>query len=90
MAATTKAINVGQNALSTNAEIIVTARSGRKRLILKNIDTSIVIYIGHSSGVTSGTGMPLAAGESIALESDADVYAIAASSTPTIAYIEEF
>ena len=81
---------VTQNALSTNAEAIFAARPTRTRAVVKNTDSSITVYIGEADTVTSSTGISLLAGESIALFTTAAVYAIAASSTPTVALLEEY
>jgi hypothetical protein len=83
------AINVAQAATSTTSAQAIAARAGRRRLLIKNIDSSITIYIGIGT-VTSSTGMPLLAGESVALETNAAVNALSASGTPSLAYIEEF
>lgn len=79
-----------QNALSTNAEAIFAARATRTRAVVKNIDSSITVYVGEAGTVTSSTGMSLLAGESISLFTTAAVYAIAASGTPTVALLEEY
>lgn len=78
-----------RNALSTNSELISAANESRSRILVKNTDASIVVYVGEATGVTSSTGFPLAAGESVALYTTAAVYAIAASGTPSIAIVEE-
>lgn len=79
-----------QNALSTTAEAIFVARPTRTRAVVKNIDSSIIVYVGEADTVTASTGMPLLAGESISLFTTAAVYAIAASGTPTVALLEEY
>lgn len=58
------------------------------RVILKNHDASIVLYLGDSA-VTSSTGLALAAGESVSLDVCAtqdltDLYCVAASGTPNL------
>lgn len=79
---------VTQVSLTTSAAIIVAANTARQGLVIKNIDASIVVYIG-ATGVTSSTGYPLAAGESVALSiSSSAWYGVAASSTPKVAAIE--
>jgi hypothetical protein len=78
-----------RNTLSTSSEIISAANELRSRILVKNLDASIVVYVGEATGVTSSTGFPLAAGESVALYTTAVVYAIAASGTPAIAIVEE-
>jgi hypothetical protein len=78
-----------QNALSTTAEVVLTANQNRTYAEVKNNDGAIVIYLGHDSGVTSSTGYPLAAGATFGFSNMGDaVYAIAASGTPTLAVIE--
>lgn len=68
---------------------IVDRRAGRTRIIIKNTDASITITIG-TGAVTSTTGIPLVAGESMTLFTKADIWAISASGTPTVAFYEEF
>lgn len=85
----TERIVASQNALSTTAEKIASVSAGQHRVIVKNTDASITVYLGHSDAVTSANGMPLLAGESIALYTRGEVWAIAASGTPTVAIILE-
>lgn len=82
-------INNGQVALSTTAATLVAARTGRRRVTILNMDAAITIYIGKAT-VTSGNGFPLIAGASIRLETSALIQGIAASGTPTVAYVEEY
>lgn len=82
-----------QNALSTTAEEVLAANQNRTYAEVKNLDTSIVIYLGHigsgSGVVTSSNGYPLAAGATFGFSNMGDaVYAIAASGTPNLAIIE--
>lgn len=83
------AIAVNQVATSTTSAEAVAARKSRYRVILKNIDSSITIYIGTGT-VTATNSIPLLAGESVALETSAAVNALAASGTPSLAYAEEY
>ena len=57
---------------------------------VKNIDATITVYLGGSA-VTSGTGYPLLAGQSISfgfVAGDEDgLYVIAASATPMVAWL---
>lgn len=87
-AALSTQINVSQVACGASAEVVA-ARPQRRRVILKNIDTSITIYIGIGT-VTSSNSMWLLAGESIALDTTAAINALAASGSPVLAYIEEY
>jgi len=83
------AATVAQTSLSTTAAQIVASNTSRKGLVIKNIDSAIVVYLGTSSGVTSANGYPLSAGESVTLSASTSAwYGIAASSTPKVAAIE--
>src|SRR3990167_3602121 len=81
---------VALNAASTTQ--VVAARVGRTRLIVRNLSTTITVYVGNSDEASS-TGFPIfsgsSGGESGALFTEAEVFAIAASGTPSVAYIEE-
>lgn len=77
----------GQVATSTTSATLLAARSTRRYVLFKNIDASIVQYIG-SGTVTSSNGYKLAAGEEVRLEITTQINAIAASGSPSIAYIE--
>jgi hypothetical protein len=84
------ALNVEQEALSTTQEEVVPARLTRKRVIIKNLDTAIAVYVGFDDTVASTTGMELKAGESITLETTAAIWMEAASGTPTVSFLEEY
>lgn len=77
----------GQVATSTTAATFVAARATRRAVTLKNLDTSITVYIGPAT-VTSANGMPLKAGESISVDWVGLIQVIAASGTPTVAYAD--
>ena len=85
----TGSIATGQVALSTSAALVAAARVGRTRAVVKNYDTAITVYLG-ASGVLSTTGLELKPGESFATYSEAAIYAVAASGTPTVGYLEEY
>lgn len=82
-------VNIAQVATSTTSGEAVAARTTRQRLILKNVDSSITIYVGIGT-VTSSNSMVLLAGESIAIETSAAINALSASGTPRLAYVEEY
>ena len=82
-------INAGQFATSTTSAEAVAYRAQRLRVIVKNADTAITMYIGEGT-VTASNGLPLLAGESVALKTTAAVNAIAASGTPVLAFLEEY
>jgi hypothetical protein len=79
-----------QVATSSSAGVVLAADSTRRRrtILIRNLDTSISVYIGGST-VTTGNGMLVKAGESITVSTSAAVYAVAASGTPTVAYLTE-
>ncbi len=83
-------INASQAATSTSASQVLAARLTRRSVSVKNLDSSITIYIGHDGTVSSTTGMELKAGESISIDSSAAIFAISASGTPRLAFLESF
>lgn len=81
--------SASQEALSTDDEVILSARGSRTRALVRNTDGSISVYIG-GSGVTSSTGFEIPAGDSVSIHTTAAVSAVADSGTPTIHILEEF
>lgn len=69
---------------SSTATLIFAARTTRRSALVTNTSTSVTIYVGGAS-VTSGTGQPIALGNSLTIPSTAAIYGISASSTPTAA-----
>lgn len=67
----------------------VAERPQRHRVIFKNTDSSITIYLGTGT-VTSANSLPLLAGESVALETTAAVNCLAASGSPVLSVVEEY
>lgn len=87
-------IATGQVALnSSTPTVVVAARRGRVRVVVRNLSASITVYVGGSA-VAAGDGFPIfsntPAGESLSIFTEAAVYAIAASGTPSVAYFEEY
>lgn len=78
-----------QAAASTSAATLVASRATRRSVTIKNIDPAITVYVGPAT-VTSGNGMQLKAGESISIDWVGLVQVIAASGTPTVAYMETY
>lgn len=81
---------ISQNALSTAAEMVVAAGRSKRKISIKNTDAAILVYIGTSAGVTAANGWVL--GPAAVLEMDehlGELWAIAASGTPSIAIIEQ-
>lgn len=67
---------------------IAAARDTRKSLILRNQGT-VAIYVGQGT-VSSANGFLVNPGEALMIQTTAQVKAIAASSSATVAYIEEY
>lgn len=80
-------IATGQAATSTVAATLVIARATRRYVTVKNLDTAITVYVGPAT-VTSGNGLPLAAGESVNIPWTGLVQVISASATPNVAYAD--
>lgn len=78
-----------QNALSTTAELVIAANTSRHFAEVKNLDTSITVYLGKDSSLTPANGHGLKAGESFGYDDyDGAIWAVAASGTPNISTIE--
>ena len=87
------AINVGQVGMTQTAAVIKAAPATghyRYSIVIRNLDTANTVYLGEAS-VTSGTGLPLKAGEGISLDRNmAAIYGICGTGlTATVAYFEE-
>jgi oxalate decarboxylase/phosphoglucose isomerase-like protein (cupin superfamily) len=72
--------------LSTTSSVVVTSTNHEERVLVKNSDATITVYVGGTSAVDSTDGFPVAAGESITLTlgSGEELHAVAASGTPSI------
>jgi hypothetical protein len=85
---TSSTIVTGQVTVDTTGTVQIVASGARKSVIIRNIG-SVNVYIGVS-GVSSTTGMLLQPLEILTLDRDtAAVYGAAASSTCTLAYLQE-
>lgn len=82
------AIATGQVSVSTTSGTLVSARDTRKGLLLVNRG-SAGVYVGTGT-VTAGTGLLLQAGDSLTINTTAQVNAIAASGTQAVHYLEEY
>lgn len=79
----------GQNALSTNAEIVIAARQERLFLKIRNLSTDVVVYVGFTSSVAANSGHAVHFLSEFEMEGyNGPVYMIAASGTPTVTYAE--
>jgi len=83
-------IATGQVSIASSATQIVAARAGRKEVTIVNHATTAV-YIG-GSGVTATTGLLLAGvqGQGITVTGAAAIYAIAASGSETVSFLEVY
>lgn len=78
-----------QVATSTVAATLVVARETRRGCLVRNLDTTISVYIGAAT-VTSANGMLLKAGESVVIQGKGLYQVISASGTPTVAVMDEY
>ena len=81
-------VSTEQEALSTTAEEAFGERLTRRSGIIQNLDSTITVYVGVNAQVASTTGRRLLAGESMPWNSTAAVWAVAASGTPSVAFVE--
>lgn len=83
-------IATGQQALTTSAAQVVAPRATRRSVTIVNL-SSIDVYIGNT-GVTDTTGQLLLGtkGTALTLETTTAVYAVAATGTPSVSYLEEY
>lgn len=73
--------------VAASSTLVLAARLTRRYAVLKNIETTVVQYIGKS-GVTTSTGMELRPGQSVVWETTAAVYAISASGNTNLRVVE--
>jgi len=85
------AVATGQVALNASTPtLIAAARPGRQRITITN-DSSIKVYIGGSTVATnSGDMIAATSGSAKTYHTEAALYGIAASGTPTVTYLEEY
>jgi hypothetical protein len=78
-----------QAALSGTASQVLQPRNERYFLAISNLDAAIQMYIGPTSGVTAANGFRIAPNTTFIMESYVGpLFAIAASGTPTMAFLE--
>lgn len=68
---------------------LVAARSTRRSVLIRNLDSSNSVYIGRGT-VTSSNGMLLKAGESVSIDTTAAINCIRATGDVVIAYLETY
>jgi hypothetical protein len=73
-------------ALSTTAAMVLDFDNNRGQAIIQNLDASIVVTLGFTSGITAGStsGVRLAANEIFVHTGSERVWAVAASGTPSL------
>jgi hypothetical protein len=89
----TKNVVITQVASATTAGgvVLVAERAGRRRVTFKNLDGSIIVYIGAGDQtVSASNGFTLLAGQSVTFETQAAFKSLSASGTPSIAVAEEY
>ena len=89
----TATIATGQASVTSSASAVVASRTGaagtgRADVTIFNSGTNTV-FLG-ASGVTSSTGIHLLAGANITLTTQSAIYAITASGSSTISYVETY
>lgn len=78
-------ISVADAGLTTAASLVLGALSKRYEAFITNLDTSITIYLGDSSvDEVNKRTIAVAPGATAVLRHKADIYAVAASGTPSI------
>ncbi|NIB44750.1 hypothetical protein HBA55_34540 [Pseudomaricurvus alkylphenolicus] len=78
----------GAVSVGTSATLVVAENLGRGRCLLQNLGGSDC-YVGNSSGVTTANGIKLVADGTMEVSFDDTVYAITATGTADVRYLEE-
>ena len=79
-----------QETLSTTAQPLAPKVEGRKALQVLNTDSTLIVYLGVNSRVSSTNGFPLVAGAGYKFSTTEAVWAIASAGAPVVAILEEF
>ncbi len=79
----------GQITATTTPATLVAARPTRRSVTIKNINTSISVYVGLAT-VSSANGMLLRSGESISVDYVGLIQVVAGSNSPNVSYIETY
>ena len=82
-------IATGQVSVTTAVTEIGAARNARREVLIKNLSTSVTVYVG-TARVTTTTGVELLVGESVTISANAAIYGVTASGTATVHYLEEW
>ncbi len=79
----------GQITATTTPATLVAARPTRRSVTIKNINTSISVYVGLAT-VSSSNGMLLRSGESISIDYVGLIQVVAGSNSPNVSYVETY
>lgn len=74
---------------SSSATLVLAANSTRRSALVTNMSATINIYVGPSN-VTTSNGQLIAPGNSLTIPATVAIYAISASSTPTVCATEVY
>jgi hypothetical protein len=79
----------GQATVTTTASKVIAAQAypGQRGFVIRNLDATNPIYIGHTSTVSSTTGWVIKAGESFTVPVQCDIWAISTGASVTINWI---
>lgn len=80
---------VTRGTASVTAATLAVARPTRRGILIRNLDTSLTIYLGPAT-VTAANGFPLLPGESAPFSWVGLIQVISASGTPAYAVWDEF
>lgn len=82
---------VGATTLNDSSAVeVFAARNGRVTATIKNRDASINVFLGADDTVTTSSGVRLEAGQSLPINTQGAIYAIAASGAPVVDGWEEY
>lgn len=79
----------GQIAATTTPATLVAARATRRSVTIRNINTSISVYVGLAT-VSSSNGMLLRAGDSISVDYVGLIQVVAGSNSPNVSFLETY
>jgi hypothetical protein len=84
------AVATAQVTVGTSATVLAAARETRKAvLVAVDASASKPVYVG-GVGVTTGTGVKLAAGEALEVRTTAALYGVVSSGSVTVYVMEEY
>ena len=84
----TERIGTVQYPLSTTAQKIASISAGRHRALIRNHDAALVVYVGGAN-VSTSNGFLLDPKDAVPIYSKGEIWAVAASGTPTVSVLEE-